>query len=175
MAKLKLGAIADDKWVQLTDELTSIAISSATARSWRGRPGRPRSSPQSQLRRCWCSSWRRPALRQAAPRYRCIADGLGPFPISGWPWAGAGRAPVATKYAWMAASLLRGLPPHFAGWLRVHGPASRDHARERTIGYVLTHWHGEARRDLALGGRSGGGVEGLNGRGDSGAYAPSLR
>ena len=53
--------------------------------------------------------------------------------------------------------------------------ASRDHARERTIGYVLTHWHGEARRDLALGGRSGGGVEGLNGRGDSGAYAPSLR
>ena len=77
MAKLKLGAIADDKPVKLTVELPAalhrdlVAYAQALARE----TARERSSsPQSWSRRCWRASWRRTALSP-----RCGARGQAPI------------------------------------------------------------------------------------------------
>jgi hypothetical protein len=70
MAKLKLGAIADEKPMKLTANSLRpyIAICSLTLMHLHAKPGSRSPTPQNWSRRCWHGSWRRTAHLQKARR-----------------------------------------------------------------------------------------------------------
>jgi hypothetical protein len=96
MAKLKLGAIADDKPVKLTVELPAAVHSDLLAYA-DAKQGSRSPTPQNWSHRCWHGSWRRTAhLQKLGAKIKSKARDSALSAASGNPLTPDSRCPAAS-------------------------------------------------------------------------------